>query len=559
MKTTKKILSVILAIIMIASFPTVVSAAQSFSGTYDEDITISAGASIADGTVFNGNVTIAKGATVENGTFKGAVTNYGTINGGTFKGAVTNNSAGVVITCGIYGGTFDGPVTNANAATIGGGTYNGSVTNNSSGSIFFSGINAGTFNGTVTNSSNSTIVSGVFNGVVNNNGTISGGFYYNLINNTNTVYTSVSAVVKNGDAYTVQGMPTLKGKISVSGRDATFTCNNTLYIADGGQLDLNCPSTINGNIVLSSGAKLTSNGGSLAEGSSGKITVPNDASFTGTSASKFDYITYREHSIKVESNIDANQFTFTVASSAYKDASVQYSFDLTGTIAGCLVLNNVTVYNGKKSDSNIIKKANDKVSSFTMPDNDVIIYVECTANHSAKSEHKDPTCTDPGYDKTYCDVCKHLLSDTKIDALGHQFGEWVRNTDSNSKMLKSRTCTRENCGYCEKSYIEIKGYDNQEVTVDFKSTLTFNYNVSAPEGCYVQWKKDKEAPVSANGNSFTVDKAEEDFEITAIVYGAVTDSYTVKVHVKRGFFDKLKAMFRGWFNALPVYVDNVKK
>lgn len=567
MKTSKKLLSVILAMLMVASCASTAFAAQSFSGICNEDITISSGATIADDAVFNGKVTIASGAAVEKGTFNAAVINNGTINGGAFKSTVTNNSEGlnigVQLSCGINGGTFSGAVTNSTGATIGGGTFNGSLINNGELIASVANVTGAVANCSVNNIGK--ISAGSYYNTVNNSGTVNSGAFYNVINNSGTVNSGVSAIIKNGNAYTVQGAPTIASKVTLSGKDATFNLpkGSVVTVIENGQLDLNCPCTINGTILLSRGAKLTSNGGSLTSGSNGTIRVPAGTSFSGTSASKFDYITYREHSIKVESNVEANQFDFAVSGSAYKDATVSYSFDLSGTIAGCLILNNITIYKGRKSDSNIIAMSTDRVNSFTMPDEDVIIYIDCVANHNEKTEHKDATCTADGYDRTYCDTCKNELSFKKIDALGHQFSGWVRNADPSSKMLKSRTCTRPGCGHVEKSYIEIKGYDNQNVTVDYKSTLTFNYNISAPDGCYVQWQLNGNSPVNANDNGFTVTEATDNFKIKAIVYGSgvdgIRDEYVVNVTVKHGFFDKIIAFFRGLFKALPVYIDNVKQ
>lgn len=551
MKITKKVLSVILAMLMIASCTSVAFAAQSFSGIINDDQTISSGASISDDAVFNGNVTISNGAYVSKGTFNKSVTNNGTISGGNFKGTVTNYKS-------ISDGSFNGSVTNAGGATISGGTFNSSVTNASNATI-----KNGTFKGSVTNNGEIT-TSGYFYGLVTNNGKISSFTlltpdFYNVIVNNSSIASGVSAIIKTGNAYTVQGSPTIKSKVTLSGKDATFThTKGTIYIDEGGQLDLNCSCTINATILLSEGAKLTSNGGSLVAGSNGTIKVPLGASFSGTTASKFDVITYREHNIKVESNVDASQFNFSVPNSAYRNGTVTYTFDLSGSYAGCLTLNSVTVYKGRKGGETIMNSVN-KIDNFTMPDTDVVIFVDCTANHAAKTEHKDATCTANGYDKTVCTVCNHTISETKLNALGHSFSAWERNTNPNSKMLKSRTCTRAGCGHTEKSYIEIIGYDNQDVTVDYKSTLTFNYNVSAPDGCYVQWKKGNGNAVAANPNGFTVSQATEDFTVTAVVLGAVNDTYTVNVHVKHGFFDKLIAFFRGLFNALPVYVNNVKQ
>ncbi len=47
---------------------------------------------------------------------------------------------------------------------------------------------------------------------------------------------------------------------------------------------------------------------------------------------------------------------------------------------------------------------------------------EC-AHSAVDSAHRDPTCTEPGYDSYVCRICGETLSETPIPALGHDFGQ----------------------------------------------------------------------------------------------------------------------------------------
>ncbi len=571
MKTTKRFAAAVMALIIALSCSAVAFAAQSFSGTVTEDITILSGAEIADGTVFKGTVTIDSSAAVSNGTFEGKVINNGTIVGGTFKGTVENNSGKnkiVFIDGGISGGTFSGTVNNNNGAIIAGGTFNGTVNNKANSSLTVSLTSALTsapvFNGTVNN--DGTISAGTFNGKVVNNGSITTGIFTNVIDNSNgkeipsTVAAVISATKDKKTTVTVQGTPIFTGKASVSGSNTTFVLpkNSILTLADGAELTLNCPCEINGALLLDEGSKLTSTSGSLVDPSAGSITVPQGASFTGAAASKFSYITKREYTITVESNVDKSEFTFTVAGSAYNGDNVGYLFDFAGTVSKCLVINSIKVYNGKKNDNNIIKSSADFRGSFTMPDGNVIIYIDCVANHTTATDHKDATCTEAGYDRTYCSVCQHTLNTTVIPAKGHSFGPWTY-ADENSKVLKTRICSV--CHHTEYAYVEIKNEANgKNLTVDYRSTLTFHANVKAEDGYVLYWNVNGNEVRDDGSATYTVTEAKDNVAIKAVVKGIVNDSSeTLNITVKHGFFDKIKAFFRGLFKSLPVYIDNVKQ
>lgn len=77
---------------------------------------------------------------------------------------------------------------------------------------------------------------------------------------------------------------------------------------------------------------------------------------------------------------------------------------------------------------------------------------ECT-------EHKDPTCTEDGYDRYTC-ACGDTY-DEVIDALGHDFGEWTTSKEATCTEPgeEARTCAR--CGETETRETEALGHDYQ--------------------------------------------------------------------------------------------------
>ncbi len=83
----------------------------------------------------------------------------------------------------------------------------------------------------------------------------------------------------------------------------------------------------------------------------------------------------------------------------------------------------------------------------TEPGYDKVICSECNevisdtpidaTGHSdvTTTDHKDPTCTEPGYDKVICSECNEVISDTPIDATGH--------SDETTIDRKLATCTED--------------------------------------------------------------------------------------------------------------------
>lgn len=109
--------------------------------------------------------------------------------------------------------------------------------------------------------------------------------------------------------------------------------------------------------------------------------------------------------------------------------------------------------------------------------------------------------------------------------------------------------------------IAIKGY-KKELKADYKSKLIFHADVKNADGCEIVWLVNG-SPTGQKGDTFTIEKAtEKEYKISASL---VKDGKTVKtsdaetVTVNTGFFAKIIAFFKGLFNALPVYEDNLKK
>ena len=193
----KRILSLLLALCLVAGMlPTVAYAYNNTgtidSGTFDEAVTnrgtINGGtfneAVTNSGTInngeFNNTVTNTPGSYINNGTFNGIINNYGggSITGGTFNNTVNNNASGNYIS----GGTFYGTVNNNSGAKIRGGVFNDTVNNRGTAKI-----EDGTFYSTVNNTVDSDIRSGTFYGDVENNGNITGGTFYGTITGSGTV------------------------------------------------------------------------------------------------------------------------------------------------------------------------------------------------------------------------------------------------------------------------------------------------------------------------------------------------------------------------------------
>ena len=89
--------------------------------------------------------------------------------------------------------------------------------------------------------------------------------------------------------------------------------------------------------------------------------------------------------------------------------------------------------------------------------------VPATGHQHAYPEHRDATCTEPGYDRTVCDDCGALLSETILPALGH---------DLIDHPAKPATCTApgwyayQTCSRCEYSTYEAIAALGHAIVID---------------------------------------------------------------------------------------------
>ena len=69
-----------------------------------------------------------------------------------------------------------------------------------------------------------------------------------------------------------------------------------------------------------------------------------------------------------------------------------------------------------------------------------------------------PTCDEQGYDKHVCSICDYEWNDNFVDALGHNFGDWVLTTPPTctDEGLQTRTCLT--CGHTETQAVSAVGH-----------------------------------------------------------------------------------------------------
>lgn len=86
----------------------------------------------------------------------------------------------------------------------------------------------------------------------------------------------------------------------------------------------------------------------------------------------------------------------------------------------------------------------------------------------------EPTCTQPGSRESMCSRCGEKVVE-EIAATGHSFGEWeqVNASDCENQGLRQRTC--ESCGYVESENLDPLGHDwEEEATVDLEPLCDFD-------------------------------------------------------------------------------------
>lgn len=149
---------------------------------------------------------------------------------------------------------------------------------------------------------------------------------------------------------------------------------------------------------------------------------------------------------------------------------------------------------------------------------------------------------------------------------GYTFLGWY---DGTKKITESTTVTRTTMHTLTAHWIEtpipptiaIRNYVEKR-DIDYRTTITFIAEpANLPSDSRIVWVVTTESgeTVYKTGDREIINDAREDFTILVRAeLGNPSDGYTVAavsppehVHVKRGFFDRLKAFFRNLFHRLP--------
>ncbi len=85
-------------------------------------------------------------------------------------------------------------------------------------------------------------------------------------------------------------------------------------------------------------------------------------------------------------------------------------------------------------------------------------FVHDESGHNYIHTHVDATCEHEGYDLYKCSICDDEYKENIIDALSHEYGEWIIDTESNctEEGLRHRVCS--NCGHIEEEIIDALGH-----------------------------------------------------------------------------------------------------
>ena len=84
---------------------------------------------------------------------------------------------------------------------------------------------------------------------------------------------------------------------------------------------------------------------------------------------------------------------------------------------------------------------------------------ETCKHESTHAEHKDATCTEPGYDKVICDKCGAVISEETIPTLGHDWDAGVTAPAPTCTTAGIKTFTCKRCGETRTETIAALGHD----------------------------------------------------------------------------------------------------
>ncbi len=113
---------------------------------------------------------------------------------------------------------------------------------------------------------------------------------------------------------------------------------------------------------------------------------------------------------------------------------------------------------------------------------------------STKSEHKDPTCTEEGYDAEVCALCGTTLASEPIPSLGgHTYGEWTWTAKPTVNIDGVRTHTCSACGESESEQVTYAEYLAMQAESTTPEPNTPPPTTNAPTD------KETDAPVTTGG------------------------------------------------------------
>gem|GEM_PF-2185422 len=94
------------------------------------------------------------------------------------------------------------------------------------------------------------------------------------------------------------------------------------------------------------------------------------------------------------------------------------------------------------------------------------------SDHSFEDQVTEPTCTNRGYTTHVCSVCGESMIDSYVDALGHDYGEWLVEKEATCTVsgIEYRVCSR--CGDRQTRKVESPGHVESEWIVDYDATCT---------------------------------------------------------------------------------------
>ena len=147
---------------------------------------------------------------------------------------------------------------------------------------------------------------------------------------------------------------------------------------------------------------------------------------------------------------------------------------------------------------------------------------------------------------------------------GYSFNGWKTSETAHGYISAATTVPLTNhtlyASWTPIAAVRIKNYEPSR-TVDYRTTITFTAEpTDAPANVEYYWYVNNGEHIGPQ-TTLTLKEVKEDFEVYVLMRtpdnSIFVESQVEKVHVKNGFFDRLKAFFRNLFHKLPVITQEV--